>query len=151
VPYNTKPYNFPTSANEWSTGLGVINQTDAWLTGRPYGLPGTTALRMWPDATGKYHSELVGSGLGAGEADTTELLRQLIDVQHKQEHALNRTAFWTATVGAVILAGMISGAIVDAYFIAKAYREHRPRHAHAGMAGSRRLRRHRLYMRGEAY
>lgn len=36
------PYATPQDLR--SSGLGLINETDAWLTGRPYGLPGTTAL-----------------------------------------------------------------------------------------------------------
>jgi hypothetical protein len=42
-------------------GLGLINPGDWWMTGRPYGLPGTTVVRIHPDG----RTSLEGAGLGA--------------------------------------------------------------------------------------
>ena len=44
-------------------GLGLINATDWWRTGRPAGLPGTTTLRLMRDGD-KWNTGLVGAGLG---------------------------------------------------------------------------------------
>jgi hypothetical protein len=42
--------------------LGIINETDAWMTGRPYGLPGTATVRLTRRANGvNYASTLVGT------------------------------------------------------------------------------------------
>lgn len=42
-------------------GLGVINETDRWRTGDPYGLPGTSVVRLNQRGSS---DGLVGSGLG---------------------------------------------------------------------------------------
>jgi hypothetical protein len=54
MPYGT-PQDFRSAG-----GLGLINETDAWLTGRPYGLPGTVALRIGDNG----RSTLIGAELG---------------------------------------------------------------------------------------
>lgn len=41
-------------------GLGLISPTDAWLTGRPYGLPGTTAIQTVRLPDGSYASRMLG-------------------------------------------------------------------------------------------
>ena len=48
-----------------TSGLGIINETDAWMTGRPYGLPGTATVMLTKRANGvNYASTLVGANLG---------------------------------------------------------------------------------------
>lgn len=48
-----------------TSGLGIINETDAWMTGRPYGLPGTATVMLTKRANGvNYASTLVGADLG---------------------------------------------------------------------------------------
>ena len=44
-----------------SGALGLICPQDYWMTGRPYGLPGTTVVRIGPDGS----TSLEGAGLGS--------------------------------------------------------------------------------------
>lgn len=97
------------SAN--AAGLGIINESDAWLTGRPYGLPGTTAITLH-QRPGGYHSpqghHYTASLRGAGFGDTDATLMQLVEQQRAQAAQLKRIAFWQAlgtglSIGAVAL------------------------------------------------
>lgn len=103
------------SANIAQAGLGIINEGDAWLTGRPYGLPGTTAIRL-TQVPGGYHSPQ-GHHYQAsmlGDADAT--LQLILAQQQAQAASLKRIAFWQAlggglAIGAVALSatfGMVS-------------------------------------------
>ncbi len=97
------------SAN--AAGLGIINESDAWLTGRPYGLPGTTAITLH-QRPGGYHSpqghHYTASLRGAGFGDTDVQLQALVEQQRVQAEQLKRIAFWQAlgtglSIGAVAL------------------------------------------------
>lgn len=89
-----------------SNGLGVINETDAWLTGRPYGLPGTATIKLTPRAP--YGAKMVGGGFG----DVDLQLQQLTQVQVQQEAALKRIAFWQMIAGSVTIAALATGVVL---------------------------------------
>lgn len=93
------------SAN--AAGLGIINESDAWLTGRPYGLPGTTAI-MLHQRPGGYHSpqghHYTASLRGAGLGDTDVQLQALVEQQRAQAEQLKRIAFWQAIGGGFAIA-----------------------------------------------
>jgi len=113
VPYAT-PSDFNVNGRGLGNGLGLINETDAWLTGRPYGLPGTTAIRFNKEADGQYRSTLIGADDGSmmgldQDGALTAVMLQLIEVQKAQQKAVSRIAFWAAltggiTVGTVVVA-----------------------------------------------
>jgi len=64
------PYGTPQDLR--AGGLGLIDETDAWLTGRPYGLPGTVGIRIGDDG----RSTLIGAELGAvGLGQATDAFR----------------------------------------------------------------------------
>lgn len=85
-----------------SSGLGLITETDAWLTGRPYGLPGTAAIRF--DSSEPYGAGMLGS------APTTEAQAMIstYEAQQAQTAALRRIAFWQAVVGTMTVASAIA-------------------------------------------
>ena len=89
------------------SGLGIVNESDAWLTGRPYGLPGTATIRL-TQRPGGYHSpegthydaSMVGGGFG--DADTANVALQLqaiLQQQQTQALSLRRIAFWQTAAG----------------------------------------------------
>lgn len=102
------------SAHIAQAGLGIINESDAWLTGRPYGLPGTTAITLH-QRPGGYHSpqghhyEASLRGAGFGDADAT--LQLILAQQQAQAVSLKRIAFWQALGGSLAVAGLVAGAI----------------------------------------
>lgn len=99
------------SAN--AAGLGIINESDAWLTGRPYGLPGTTAITLH-QRSGGYHSpqghHYTASLRGAGFGDTDVQLQALVEQQRVQAEQLKRIAFWQALGGGIALGATVLGA-----------------------------------------
>lgn len=114
------------SLEELKSGLGVVNESDAWMTGRPYGLPGTATVRL-NQVPGGYHSpngyhynaSMVGGGFG--DADTQALtaqVQQLVAVQAQQAASLKRVAFWQALGGGMLL-GSTAVAIGVAIFAAR--------------------------------
>jgi hypothetical protein len=114
------PYATPSDLryfNGGNGGLGLINESDAWLTGRPYGLPGTTALRINKQDDGHYRTDLIGADmmglndLGQDVSGLTEIMRQFLEVQKAQQKAISRIAFWTA-LGGGIAAGTLVVAVV---------------------------------------
>jgi hypothetical protein len=52
-------------------GLGVIDETDRWRTGDPYGLPGTTVVKLTPSGGA---AGLLGAGLGSGSMSMGSLI-----------------------------------------------------------------------------
>ncbi len=84
-----------------SGGLGIINEGDAWLTGRPYGLPGTAVVRLMnPSPSAPYGAQMVGGGFG--DADTANIALQLQTIsvaQQAAQKALERVAFWQTVAG----------------------------------------------------
>lgn len=108
------PYGIPVNGG----GLGLINETDAWMTGRPYGLPGTTALRLYEDDAGKWSAGLIGADLGddLGQdvGELTEIMRQFLAVQKEQQKSVHRIAFWTAMMGGITLGTIIIGVVAGA-------------------------------------
>ena len=90
-------------------GLGIVNESDAWLTGRPYGLPGTSTIRL-QQRPGGYHSpnghhydaSMVGGGFGDADATLQLILKQ----QEAHTTALQRIAFWQALTGAIVVASI---------------------------------------------
>lgn len=103
-------------------GLGIINESDAWLTGRPYGLPGTAAIRLnqvpggYSSPNGYHYnaSMLGGNSCGFGDADTvaqTAVLQQIADSQRAQQKAMERTAFWQALLGGITVGALVIGAV----------------------------------------
>jgi hypothetical protein len=98
-----------------SSGLGVINETDAWLTGRPYGLPGTAVVKLTRHAP--LGAKMVG---GFGDADTANValqLQQMSQVQAQQQASLKRIAFWqmlTGAIGVASVTAIVAGAIYSA-------------------------------------
>lgn len=103
-----------------SAGLGIVNESDAWMTGRPYGLPGTATVRLmqrqggYHDPNGyHYNAEMVGGGFG--DADTQALtaqIQQMVAVQQAQADSIKRIAFWQAVVGGFTIAGVAVGVAV---------------------------------------
>jgi len=87
-------------------GLGIINEGDAWLTGRPYGLPGTTAITLH-QRPGGYHSpqghHYTASLRGAGLGDTDATLLLLVEQQRAQAEQLKRIAFWQSLSGGLAI------------------------------------------------
>lgn len=90
--------------------LGIINEGDAWMTGRPYGLPGTAAIRL-QQVPGGYHSpqgyHYNASMLGEDPSVALQL-QSLVEQQRAQAVQLKRIAFWQALgtglgIGAVVL------------------------------------------------
>lgn len=103
------------SAQIAQAGFGIVNESDAWLTGRPYGLPGTTAITLH-QRPGGYHSpqghhyEASLRGHGFGDADAT--LQLILAQQQAQAASLKRIAFWQAlggglAIGAVALSAAL--------------------------------------------
>lgn len=94
-------------------GLGIVNESDAWLTGRPYGLPGTSTIRL-QQQPGGYHSpngyhydaSMVGGGFGDADATLQLILKQ----QEAHTAALQRIAFWQALTGAIVVASIAASA-----------------------------------------
>ena len=86
-------------------GLGLINETDAWLTGRPYGLPGTAAIRI--DHQAPYGAEMLG-GPSFGEVAASDMVA-LLKAQEAQAAALKRIAYWQTVFGVTAVAGLALG------------------------------------------
>ena len=91
-------------------GLGVVNESDAWLTGRPYGLPGTAAVRFMANGRGGYTSNMLGDA-GNDGSDTASALWLIAGSQHAAQKSLKKIAFWTALMGGVAL-GTVTAAII---------------------------------------
>ena len=104
-------------------GFGIVNESDAWLTGRPYGLPGTATIRL-DQRRGGYHNpdgyhynaSMVGGGFG--DADTIALttalqtqMQQLIAAQQVQQQSLKRIAFWQMMTGSLVVGTIVIGAV----------------------------------------
>lgn len=76
------------------SGLGIINETDAWLTGRPYGLPGTAALRL--SAQEPYGAAMLGDGAAAAPAPADAMAE-----------SLKKIAFWQKVAGVTTIVGTV--------------------------------------------
>lgn len=119
------------------SGLGIINETDAWLTGRPYGLPGTASIKLTRRANGvNYASQMlgndqgdpvivgnevrypypyiVGGGLGEDASLTVTALQQIATAQADQRASLKRIAFWQTLLGATTMAVFVGTVIIGA-------------------------------------
>jgi hypothetical protein len=115
------------SLEELKSGLGVVNESDAWMTGRPYGLPGTATVRLmqrqggYHDPNG-YHYNAAMVGGGFGDADTQALtlqVQQLVATQQAQEASLKRIAFWQALTGGIAVGAVALGVAVGIYGAAR--------------------------------
>jgi len=90
-------------------GLGIVNESDAWLTGRPYGLPGTTAITLTQRPGGYrspqgFHYDASLRGAGFGDTDSIALqLQSLVEQQKAQEASLKRIAFWQSLSGGLAI------------------------------------------------
>lgn len=113
-------------------GLGVVNESDAWLTGRPYGLPGTATVRLmqrqggYHDPNG-YHYNAAMVGGGFGDADTQALtaqVQQLVVAQQSQDQSLKRIAFWQAMVGGLVVGSVAIGTILGVAAALRARRDY---------------------------
>jgi hypothetical protein len=101
-------------------GLGIINEGDAWLTGRPYGLPGTATVRLSQQPGGYdnsqgYHYDASMVGGGFGDADTQNIalqVQKVAEAQALQAKAMERQAFWSAIQGGIFLGTFVLGAAV---------------------------------------
>lgn len=103
-----------------SAGLGIINETDAWLTGRPYGLPGTAAIKI--DHNARNGAEMLG------EAPTSSDISMLLAAQYQQAEALKRLAFWQNVFGYTFVGLVVVGAARMIYNAAQEDAEYaRPR------------------------
>lgn len=113
-----------------NAGLGIINESDAWLTGRPYGLPGTATIRL-TQAPGGYHSpqgyhydaSMVGGGFG--DADTASIalqMQQLVELQKAQEASIKRIAFWQALTSGIFVGAVALGAVAGIVGATRRYR-----------------------------
>lgn len=78
-----------------AAGLGIINESDAWMTGRPYGLPGTATIRLdqqhggYHDPNGyHYNAAMVGGGFGDVAADQAAAIAALQTSVAKQNRVL---------------------------------------------------------------
>jgi hypothetical protein len=94
-----------------NAGLGLINETDAWLTGRPYGLPGTATIRI--DHHARNGAEMLGGAM-FGEMTATDMVA-LLKAQDAQAAALKRIAYWQAFFGVAAVAGLVLGVGQMAY------------------------------------
>jgi len=98
-----------------STGFGIVNESDAWLTGRPYGLPGTAAIRL-RQRPGGYHSPQ-GHHYDVsmlGDADSANIalqLQSLVASQQAQQKSIDRIAFWQALSGGIAVTAMVVGVV----------------------------------------
>lgn len=92
------------SAN--AAGLGIINEGDAWMTGRPYGLPGTAAIRL-QQVPGGYHNPQGYHYNASMLGDTDATLMQLVEQQRVQAEQLKRIAFWQALGGGLAIAATV--------------------------------------------
>jgi hypothetical protein len=108
------PYATPTTMKGHNSGLGLIHEGDAWMTGRPYGLPGTATVRLTQGANGKYSATLRGpDGCTAtpSDDDATAALWMLAGSQRAAQKSLHRIAFWTSLLGGLTV-GTVAAAIV---------------------------------------
>jgi hypothetical protein len=101
-------------------GLGIINEGDAWLTGRPYGLPGTATVRLTQHQGGYqspegYHYDASMVGGGFGDADTANVALQLqaiLQQQQAQAASLKRVAFWQMAMGALTITAVTASVAI---------------------------------------
>lgn len=109
-----------------SGGLGIVNESDAWMTGRPYGLPGTAAIRL-TQQPGGYHSP-AGYHYNAsmlGDADTASIaatLQQMAQAQQQQQKSIERIAFWQAIGGGLAIGAGVIGTLVTVIGVVRASR-----------------------------
>jgi hypothetical protein len=107
-------------------GLGIVNESDAWLTGRPYGLPGTATVRLTQQPGGYqnpegYHYDASMVGGGFGDADAT--LQLILAQQQAQAASLKRVAFWQMAMGALTITAVAASVAVGvARYIRKGQR-----------------------------
>jgi hypothetical protein len=108
-----------------NAGLGLITESDAWLTGRPYGLPGTATVQIAQNADGSYSSRMLGDvGLTHNEIERSvgyggRYMRQLGAARPKllgdasigDLFKLKNAPWMLGAIGGVIALGVI-GAIV---------------------------------------
>jgi hypothetical protein len=99
-------------------GLGIVNESDAWLTGRPYGLPGTATIRLTQHPGGYqspegYHYDASMVGGGFGDADAT--LQLILAQQQAQAAALKRVAFWQMAMGALTITAVAASVGIGIY------------------------------------
>ena len=111
-------------------GFGLINESDAWLTGRPYGLPGTAAITYQQGPDGRYTAELRDASDGDPNTDnyapidpsysTTSPIQDddssaalwiIAGAQRSAQKSLHKMAFWTSLLGGLTV-GTIAAAIV---------------------------------------
>lgn len=110
------PYASLEDLRSANPGLGIINESDAWLTGRPYGLPGTATVQLMQRPGGYQNPN--GHHYDArmfGDADTANIalqLQQLVEQQKAQEKQLRQIAFWQAVAGSITVAGIVAGVIL---------------------------------------
>jgi hypothetical protein len=106
---------YATPSNLKGSGLGLIHEGDAWMTGRPYGLPGTATVRLTQGANGKYNATLRGpdgsNGAMPSDDDATAALWMLAGSQRAAQKSLHRIAFWTSLLGGLTV-GTVAAAIV---------------------------------------
>lgn len=107
------PYSSLEDLRSANPGLGIINESDAWLTGRPYGLPGTATVELI-QRPGGYGNNPNGAHYNArmfGDAsvDMVMQLQQIAVAQQAQEKALKRIAFWQTVAGGLTIAGLAAG------------------------------------------
>jgi hypothetical protein len=98
------PYASIEDLRSANAGFGLINESDAWMTGRPYGLPGTATIRL-QQVQGGYHNPQ-GHHYQAsmlGDADTALQLQSLVEQQKAQAAQLKRIAFWQAVGGGIAI------------------------------------------------
>ena len=103
-----------------ANGLGIVNESDAWLTGRPYGLPGTATVRLIQRPGGYhspngYHYDAAMVGGGFGDADTQAInatMQQLVEQQKTHTESLKRIAFWQAMTGGIVVGSLAIGAVL---------------------------------------
>jgi hypothetical protein len=111
------PYASLEDLRSANAGFGIINEGDAWMTGRPYGLPGTATIRLTQQAGG-YHSP-EGRHYNAsmlGDADAT--LQLILAQQQAQAEHLKRIAFWQSLGGGLAIgATVLSVAIGVATYV----------------------------------
>lgn len=100
------PYASLEDLRSSNAGLGIVNESDAWMTGRPYGLPGTATVQLLqrpggyksPDGM-HYDARMFG--------DTDATLMQLVEQQRVQAQQLKRIAFWQALGGGIALGATV--------------------------------------------
>jgi hypothetical protein len=95
----------------------LINETDWWRTGNPYGLPGTASLRLTQRKDGSWHAGLVGAELG----DEAAMQSALDRVTKSHEHLAK--SMMILGVSTAVMAGVATLGTLTAVYMFRRRRQ----------------------------